>query len=518
MKTKQIQWTLLGMTVISSLAIVSSCQKFISLTPESTYVASGYKTSEDFSLAAKGTYVALRNIYVDYTCVDLDCHSDDMAANTGGPQGDFSHFTVTSGSSDLGNFWPRFYNTINLCNTMLDQLSNGAFPDSVKNIYQGEASFVRGYCYFQLGWLYGGVPLVAKVSTAEEIAKIKRSTQDETLAFAANDLKIAANLLPAEWPSGNLGRATKYAAEGILARVYLFKKNYTAAKPFLEDIIKSNKYPLFQNFADIFKETNNNQGEHIFEIQHKSGNNQGNSLVYSYLPPCDPTKNGPKVGDQTDSTQAKFKYTRSTWTAFSNNLYNSFESGDRRREVTLRKGYKTTNATDRTSIFYIKYTAGSVPGSSTDYAVNKSILRMTDVFLMYAEVLNETGGPTAAGVADSKLGMLTPISILSAIRNRAGLSPVAPVDIPSGREAIFLERRHEFVGEFMRWFDIVRQGAPKAMQIINTFLMDESGTTDLTGRFGAGAGMQEGEVLLPIQAGELQLNPDTNYLWQNPGY
>ncbi|MBC9928957.1 RagB/SusD family nutrient uptake outer membrane protein [Chitinophaga qingshengii] len=481
-------------TLLLGAGTFAGCNKYLDILPESQYTAGTAKTETEFKLAVLGAYGTLRNVYTDYVPENLECHSDDANADNPGNQMAFAQFTLDAAHVDLNYFWQRFFVTINNCNTVLTQIDQANFNEQMKKAIKGEALFIRGFCYFQLGWQFGGVPLIDKTMSVEEVRKVKRSTQDGTLDFAANDLKTAVDLLPEAWGTADLGRATRYAAKGVLAKLHLFRKKYTDARPLLEDILQSGKYQLYPNFKDAFTDANNNGPEHIFQLQHKSGTGmgQGNALIYSYVPQDILSPMFPNGG-------------RSTWPHLSRELYEIYEAGDVRRDITIQKGYRTTSQLlDTASIMFVKFAWGTIPLSKEDYAVNKPILRLADVKLMYAEVLNELGY-AAGGEAFKQL---------NDIRVRAHVNAYTATDLPGQaafRDALFLERRRELAGEFNRWFDIVRQGADKAVAIMNAhFSRADQGS----GRYS----MKPYMVVFPIPQYELNTNPDKNVIWQNDGY
>jgi len=184
-------------------------------------------------------------------------------------------------------------------------------------------------------------------------------------------------------------------------------------------------------------------------------------------------------------------------------LYDSYEAGDLRRDWTIQKGYTGKgNVVDIVTKFFIKFGHGTIPATKDDYEVNQPILRYTDVKLMYAEVLNELG---YAANGDA-------FKYLNEVRGRAGLAAKTATDLPtqaSFRSAIFNERRVEFAGEYLRWYDIVRSG--NAMTIMNNFLSrTENGTTLYK--------MKETQTIFAIPQYELDINKDSKIMWQNPGY
>ncbi len=477
--------------------IIFSCTKILDLNPISSLSSAGfYKTQKDFELAVIGIYDALQGLTNQLIPSDMESRSDNItAAGTTGQWGTdyalFSKFIDNSASVDVTAMWQRFWNMIDRCNAVIDRIDAGTFNDEARRSnLKGEAYFFRGYAYFQLGWMFGGVPLINHQMRIEEIRTTTRSTQAETFAFAANDLTQAAELLPEVWPSAELGKATKYAAQGILARLYMFQQKYSDAKPLLQSIIASGKYQMATSYADCFLDNLDNSPEHVFQIQYISGNiGEGNPFVVFLVPSVIRSALFPSGGGEGMKV--------------SKDLYESYENGDSRRDFTILKGFTTVGGQiDTVSPYFIKYAHGKIPSDRTDYGVNMPVLRYTDVKMMYAEVLNEESY-NPSGEA---------FSILNEVRTRAGLTSLTSVQVPTQdafRNAMLRERRVEFACEYLRWFDLLRTG--KAMEVMNTFFArpeEGSGTYK----------MEEYRSLLAIPQSEMDVNRDTKYMWQNPGY
>ena len=485
--------------VAALLFVLGSCSKsYLNLVPISNYSSAGfYKTQADFELANAGIYSKLQGLYNYYIPFMLESRSDNTASMVSNlatyDWGNYASFTDNALTPTTQIAWQGYYTVINAANAVLDQIDKGSFTDTVRQRYlKGEARFLRGFAYFQLGWMYGGVPLIDHVKTAAEVLVIARSSQAATLAFAVTDLQQAASMLPSAWPqAADLGRATQYAAMGILARLYLFQKDFVSAQPLLKSIIASGKYTPAARYANCFLNQYNNSSEQVFQIQFVSGNvGQGTSLPTWSVPQSIKSPMFPQGGN-------------SIFLTLTHDLYNSYEPGDVRRDFTIQHGYtNTANQVDTTTCFYIKYAHGAVPASYTDWGVNLPILRYTDVQLMYAETLNEAAYDPSGEA----------FTILNAVRARAGIRALTSSDLPdqaSFRTALFHERRVEFAGEYLRWFDLVRSGT--AMQVINTLLA--------TSQEGNGLyQMKATNILFPIPALELKTNPDTRYMFQNPGY
>jgi hypothetical protein len=337
------------------------------------------------------------------------------------------------------------------------------------------------------------MPLIDKSMTIDEIKKIARSTSDETLAFAAEDYKKAISLLPAEWIAASKGRATKYAAEGMLARLYMFQSNFSAAKPFLNDIIASGKYTMESNYVNCFTDSHDNGTERVWEIQFTGGQlGEGNFFPTGCLPES-----------FLDKTIMPFPGA-STAMPVSKSLYNAYEPGDKRRNLSILKGWVKAGVADTISKFIIKYSHYDTytPKDASDWANNIPILRYTDVKIMYAEALNEEGY-VANGEA---------FSILNEVRTRAGLAALSATDLPDKvafRNAIINERRVEFAFEGLRWFDLVRWGLAK--NVMNSFFaLPEQGN----GLYS----MKDHQTLFPIPFNEMANYNDAKIMWQNPGY
>ncbi|SEL45330.1 RagB/SusD family nutrient uptake outer membrane protein [Parapedobacter koreensis] len=475
-----------------TLLVAWGCNKDLQLTPESDYNAADfYQSVNDFRQALFGAYGGLRSVHgFDYPML-VESLSDNVNTQQNTANLPVARFGFTAGDDLILGVWGAYWAVINRTNNILDQIDEGDFPDeNVRTIMRGETRFIRGFCYFQLGWLFGGMPLIDRTMAAGEVIAVSRSSQEETFAFAAADLEAAVEVLPENQGGDNLGRATRYAAKGILARMHLYTGNYDAARPLLEEILAYEGLSPYPEFINCFVNTQDNGSEHVFQIQYTTGLiNQGNPLVYSLVPENLRSPQFPQGG-------------RSTWVAVSDDLYQAYDTTDVRRDITIQKGYTTVNnVVDSVTQLFVKFSHGTAPINNTDNDVNFPVLRITDVQLMYAEVLNE-GGYEADGAA---------FALLNTVRSRAGLDSLTGADIPDQqafRDSLFNERRLEFACEALRWFDIVRQGPEQATIIMDAFLArPEEGGGSLT--------FDPKYLLMPIPESELRTNPS---LEQNPGY
>jgi hypothetical protein len=481
---------------------LTGCNKFLTLVPDSEYSVEGaYKTQIDFEQAIAAVYSQQQKHFQSSECWFRGIISR-CDETTGGWAGDLpagyvfglNVFTDTPVNAWSYREWQSFWKIISRCNIILGKIHPVTFPDpALKDNIKGEAYILRAWAYHYLAMQYGGMPLIATSVTADEAKKIARSTKAQTLAFAEEDYKKAATLLPVAWPAVKLGRATKYAAEGMLARLYMFQSNFAAAKPLLSDVISSGKYAIESNYKNCFLDSKDNGTERVWEVQFTGGLlGEGQGFSNGCLPEqFKDLSIMPFPGGSTAMPVAK-------------SFYKAYEIGDKRRDISILKGVNLTTGRDTAISYILKFIPfdAYTPRSKVDWANNLPILRYTDVKMMYAEALNETGY-IANGEA---------FSILNDVRTRAGLPLLTATQLPSQasfRNAIIIERKFEFAFEGIRWFDLVRWGI--AQNVMNQFFaLPEQGN----GLYS----MKPHQTIFPIPFQELSNYNDDKIMWQNPGY
>ncbi|MEI6137973.1 MAG: RagB/SusD family nutrient uptake outer membrane protein [Mariniphaga sp.] len=488
--------------LLLTVVTFTGCEDFLTVLPDSSYSeAGGYKTQTDFEQAIAGVYAAHQSMYqsnVNGTIYMDMLRSDEcnviIPQASAGYLGGIERFIDDANNSTHAGNYSSYYIIINRSNIILEKIDAVTFTDeNAKKYIKGEALAFRAYSYWMLGWQFGGVPLIKKITSVDETKTIARSTQTETFAYAAENFNNAIALLPTvKWTGKNIGRLTKYSAMGILSRMYLFQKDYAKAKTLLSDIINSGLYGMEADYKNCFAESKENGMERLWEVQFMGGQlGEGQQFTTGMLPQ-----------DYVGTIQPFTGY--SSAPMITTDLAAAYESGDLRKEISCVTNIKWNGALDTKNYFIRKYHYADVttPKVANDWGVNLPVIRYTDVKMMYAEVLNET--------AFSNSGEA--IAILNSVRTRAGLTPLTTVQVPdqaSFRNAIIKERRVEFAFEGLRWPDLVRWGI--AMDVINTKL---SNPVQDGGTFR----MKATQVLFPIPFDELNRYQDTKVLWQNPGY
>ncbi len=476
------------------------CEEYLSIVPESELTLDGsFKNDNDFEMAIAGAYARLKGIHQS-AIMTSSLRSDDvmmMPDVTHAQYQNLSRFRETDTNPALLSLWLGYWRIINQCNVILDRIQVVEFRNpEMKDYIKGEAYIIRAFSYWTLIYQFGGVPLINKVTSVEEILKIPRSTMEESLSFAAADYENAIALLPDEWPSKYTGRATKYSAEGMLARLYMFQSKFTLAKPLLNNVISSARYSMESEYVDCFIDSKDNGQERVWEAQFIGGQQgQGQSFSSSWYGEAFTDRNIVPVPGS------------NPYPVVTDNLYNSYETGDKRRDLSILVGWGETpgREDDTITMFCIKYIHHDyTPVVNSDWANNLPILRYTDVKLMLAEALNEEAYAANGEAFD----------IINEVRIRAGLPIVTDEDLPdkeSFRQAIIKERRVEFAFEGLRWGDLLRWGI--AREVMNNFFATtsyEGGAIRYT--------MQDHQTLFPISFTEIYNYNNENIMWQNPGY
>lgn len=440
---------------------------------------------------------------------------------------DIDNFKVNANNAILLDYYRAKYQGIIRCNLALKQIAeyqpDESLTESRRNCLLGEAHFLRALYYFQLVRVYGGVPLVNDIIDSADRWQQDRASREEIYAAIVNDLQQAEALLwnKRDYADEDLGRATKGAACALLAKVHLYNHDYnqayTWAKKFIDEHYTPGHYSLCPVYADNFTLAGENGPESIFEIQYME----------------DPT-----------SDYGGFGFTRGTFSQIltrprgsmlgsnsgwgfnhpTQNLYDEYESGDARREVSI--GVPAEEYRDEVEVNYLgnyyfnNKTSMSEGGTFPALAhasrgpLNYILLRTADALLVYAEASLESGKDLNAAKW-----------ALEEVRSRARANATEPGALPqfpgyrgysdnqeSLRDAIRHERRVELAMEGQRWFDLVRWGiAAKVMDKTNgTYGKTENADLrDEMATFIPGK-----HELFPIPAEEINLNP----MAQNPGY
>lgn len=477
---------MLPVVMILMVAAIS-CTKELEQEPHQIYYDNYYQTEDDAITAVNAVYDVLGavNQYSSYLWLIQDISSDDCNARPtlNDPNlHEFNNYTIKTTNNYLGEIWKGSYLGISRANVVLEKVPGIDMDTAVQSRLLGEARFLRALFYFNLVRLFGDVPLVTvPVSpdlTPEEIYPFRAPVQD-VYARIIDDLNVAAEKLPAKYPNTNdKGRATQGAAWGLLSKVYLTLQDWENARANAYKVIESNQYALHADYTDNFKEAKKNGIESVFEVQfYRKVTSENSQMVISGLPSI--------PGLFTAGVEIMLP---------TEDLLESFDTNDYRYEATFFDEYWTYTFDPHIWKYWDQ--DAYKPSATSASGANFMMMRYSEVLLIYAEALNEaSGGPTAEAY-----------DAVNQVRARArNGNPVALPDLTGlnqdeFRKAVLNERRHEFVNEGQRWYDLVRTGT--LIESVKRAKGDQANPTEFN-------------YLFPIPQRERDINKN---LTQNPGY
>ncbi len=156
-------------------------------------------------------------------------------------------FTVDAANGYVSDKWNADYEVIGRANDVLKvmALATDITPENQIQ-YKAQALFIRAWFHFELKRVFNNIPYIT--DDVVDPATVPNNT--DTWPMIEADMKFAADNLPET--QADPGRPTKYAAEAVLARIYLFQQKWSAAKTLLDDIINSGKYSLMTNYDDNY--------------------------------------------------------------------------------------------------------------------------------------------------------------------------------------------------------------------------------------------------------------------------
>src|ERR1035437_6765721 len=260
--------------IIALIAMISfnSCKKFLTteLTDATQTNTSYYKTPGQAFTALVGCYNGLDLIYnSDAVPAQLEVYSDNSFGGTGTYDGYgwamMDEFDKTVSPSDVSMHsggWKSYYQAIYRCNVLLQNIDKVVWGDGIalKKQYKAEARFIRAYCYLDMVRLWEKVPLL----TTPTSANVPQAVPDSTYAQIMSDLRYASDSLPSNvYSSVPSGRVTKWAAESLLTRAYMFYSGYygkaiigketaTTALAAVEDVIAHSGHSLVSDFNTLW--------------------------------------------------------------------------------------------------------------------------------------------------------------------------------------------------------------------------------------------------------------------------
>jgi hypothetical protein len=493
-----------------------------------------YKTPNDAWKALVGVYDGLQRVWSGNIALPVAAivMSDEAYGGTGNSDGlgyqmmdEFDKLRSPSDQFLFGDSWNNYYKAVYRANMLLANLDqvNWGGNDNLRKVYEAEARFIRAYCYFDMVRLWGNIPLITKPTTEN----VPQANPDEVYKLVAEDLKFAADNLPAtsysNQEAASRGRVTKWAAESLIGRVFMYYTGYyskadlvgavskSQALAYLEDVINNGGYGLVDKFANLWPAASLNDyagednKETVFAIKYTytsdwNGNVDGNHWMVMF---------GIRI-------QSIYPYGLG-WGGGTVNpkLWNAYSSNDTRRSASIisivDEGLDFQNKKDQreyTGYTIKKYTpmadatgkslaekmggASFMIGQFQDYVS----IRYADVLLMAAEL----GSANAQKYFDD-------------VRKRALGANF--VQTPVSQANIMHERRLEFACEGIRYWDLLRQGINVAASTIAESVTVQNGGVNTTKTIQASKIIEtKGLAQIPWP----QITLSNNVLKQNEGW
>lgn len=508
----------IGGAFLLSLGLLTSCdEKFLDEAPsEQITDANFYKTQQDAIQAVTAAYSELtKEGQYNAAMWAFDMWADISSA--GGDDGNdgieykqLEAFSIPTTNFVATRLWGGSFIGIQRANIVLQKVPTIQNMDpAIQRRCIGEAQFLRAKYYFDLVRAYGDVPLFTEPPTSPAAVSIPRTPVAQVYAQIEKDLNDAIGNLEPSYSGSDLGRATKWSAMGLLAKVYITEGKKTEAAQRAKELINTSGKTMWANYGDNFKVGNENRNdkESLFEIQFVNGRNPSdNPYTRNTVGSAMNEFFGPRGANQTPGSGYGFNIPDP-------DFVDGYEAGDTRKAVTVwvpgdaypDGGKQSDKATgSRRGFNCKKWFIGKVNTNIWDSGLNVPVMRLAEVYLILAEAV----GPTAEG-----------LEAINKVRRRSfGLDyntpssarDLATMSAANFTEAVFRERKYELAFEFDRWFDLKRRGNAYTIQ-----RMTEQAAV-LRGYESSPHGIpNENNLLLPIPQSEIDANRG---LVQNPGY
>lgn len=482
--------------LIASLVAAPSCTGVLDTPPTTSPSESIFWQSKgDFESALAGCYNAMQAKTLSYGILAYDGLTDN-AYGSASSSYVYRCDMIQSDNIDpsMEGFIPELYDeaygAIATINIFLDRLAKyeGTDMEDVRGQFEGEALFLRSYCYYLLYLCYGEVPYVTEPLTIDT-QNMPKSELETVYTNLIGDLQNAIDLLPEQTYKEAGGHATKSAAKALKARVLMFHaygedgniQNRDEVQDAYDLLNSISGYSLMQRYGDNFMaSTQEASDEILFSIKFLAPNNYTDfDHKYGNYAPIRPVQN----------------------------LSDEFEEGDERLDQIIAFDDKyqwpggevvSLNKSDLKKAVVKWLTPLLKDGESWEASTRSEqdivLLRWGELLLLKAEAANE-------------LGIAGADQLVNEVRQRAGLSGLGVgLNQSQMREAIRHERRVETPFELIRYYDMKRW---RIMDKLNGIELDPL----LAGHIPA---WSEAHFYFPLP--QEQIDFSNGVLVQNPNY
>jgi hypothetical protein len=468
--------------VLLSMAVFSGCKKFTDVSPVSQYtIAETFSDVSNATTALIGVYDELQgdngygiriSMYYPY-----DTDEGIVAGNLDNGRRGVGRYQLLLSNAEIANPFRQLYRGLEKANLCIEQIplmkqyttGTAAEQAAVKRLH-GEALTLRAQYLFELIRNWGDVPAPMIPAYKQTNLFIGSANRDSTYDKILADLAIAKDLVPWRTDAGTRNeRITKGAVKALRARIAMFRGGYSLrsngimerkadylayyaiAKQECEELMaRRDQHTLNPNYEDVWRKvtsfTYDPQGEILFEVGAGGGNGNSDSRMGNYDGPN--LSNASRYGAGGGGIQMLPNY------------FYAFDSVDTRRDITLTH-YQVTSSTNiksqrrlgelNTGKYRRDWRVPLLPGTVLNVGYNWSVIRFSDVLLMYAEAVNEiNNGPDVAAI-----GAFEEVR-KRGYRGNTGLIGVTPTTKIGFFDAIVNERFLEFGHEGIRKYDLLR--------------------------------------------------------------
>ena len=464
----------------AAFLVLGSCQDNFTDRPSEDGISldSYYSTNDQVSSATNGMYSRTWFQMYNKFWWSIEVGSGNMFSYSADVSG-LRTFSLNGSDPELVNGWSSLWANVQQSNMIINFLASRVGSDVDKKVLDntiGEAYFMRATAYFDLVRLWGPVPIIENPLDYTSNPYINTNPEADVYKLIVKDYLKAIDLLVEKNRGANYannGHVSKGSAKAMLAKVYLYQKDYANAKAMAEQVINSGEFKLLggdqlpsKSYGDLFAYGNNNNEESIFAIQWKGDGNYGSANN------CN-TQFG--FNDGTIST-SNASYAGVFGPA--QEIFSLYSASDVRKHETIMVGgdsypnMKTNKAIGFTVPLdkdlaqgsggaIKKYCLGAVNGPATGPADAWAMMDNNTYKMRYAELLLIHAEAILAGAASTS--NTAALNSINAVRRRAGLSNLATITF----DDIFLERRKELCFEGDYWFDLGRIDKTKAIAIMS---------------------------------------------------
>lgn len=513
--------------VLGLTTLVLSCNpNMVDEPPTSPTELDYFSSADEFRQMTIGAYAGLINFYHyngPWAHSTWLLPGDDLTESNGRRTSvELFDNSLNPNNAQMSYIFEQSYKIVQRANVVLHKTETIEYQDfegaAEISMMRGEAFFLRGYAYFTLYNIYGGVPIILKRIEEREEANTPVSAASDVLDQAIDDFRAAIDLLPASWDPQWAGRATKNSSRGMLLKSLVFRANYsgnTADYTEALQLFPTLTSTLTTDYIDNFNSHTENNAESLFEVQSAAPatNNSNQNLINdggwrgvenmsvyrgNMMQPGDP-------GDFNHYSNTRFLITDKLLNNFGDDpRLTVFLNADDGLNGRIFQKYNLPAGVHEINMYH---------GGSLN---NERVLRHADVLLLAAEANLKTGDPGTA------------IAQVNEVRARArewaanaGLGDgTQPANHPTGEtnenvimQWVMDERFVELAGEGHRFWDLKRWHAAGDIDLTGWGGGDEHFSTELASPVEFDVNKH---LLFPLPQVEVERN--TAITGNNPNY